>query len=323
MHEYNANIQLEVMIKLEYDNPVKKNGGIFQMEWHQIQYFQTVAKTEHITRAAELLSISQPALSRSISKLEEELGVPLFDRKGRNILLNRFGKMFLHRVERSIKEIEIGKEEIQDVIHPDRGTISLAFLHSLGINFIPEIVSSFQNLHPNVRFQLNQASSYHVLEQLKKGEVDVALVSFHQEHKEVIRQPLLIEELFLIVSVHHPLAESEEVELNVIKDEPFIAFKDGYGLRTITDLLCSQAEFSPNVVFEGEEIGTVAGLVAAKLGVSLVPDITIIDKSKVKLIRISQPICTRTIGIAWKEGRYLSPVTKRFIHYVEGFSKRE
>lgn len=287
------------------------------MEWHQIQYFQVVAKTEHFTRAAEILSVSQPALSRSISKLEEELGVALFDRKGRNIILNKYGRMFLHRVERSIKEIENGIEEIQQALHPENGTVSLAFLHSLGISFVPEIVSSFQSLYPNVKFQLNQASSLSVLEQLEAGEIDVAFVSLHQEHKDIVRLPLIIEELFIIVSVHHPLAKQDSVDLQDIKDEPFIAFKDGYGLRTITDRLCVQSNFTPKVVFEGEEIGTVAGLVGAKLGVSLVPNLSILDKNKVKLLRVAKPLCTRTIGIAWKEGRYLSPVTKRFIQYVK------
>lgn len=99
------------------------------MEWDQINYFQTVANVQHITKAAKLLSISQPALSRSIARLEDELGVQLFDRKGRNIYLNRYGKMFLHRVEQSIKQIELGKQEIRDEIHPDNGTISLSFCH--------------------------------------------------------------------------------------------------------------------------------------------------------------------------------------------------
>ena len=137
------------------------------MDWHQINYFQTVAKVQHITRAAELLSISQPALSRSISRLEDELGVQLFDRKGRNIYLNRYGKMFLNRVEQSIKQIEIGKQEIWDEIHPISGTVSLSFLPSLGISLVPDILSSFQKMHPNVKFQLTQASNRQILEQLK------------------------------------------------------------------------------------------------------------------------------------------------------------
>ncbi|MBT2673194.1 LysR family transcriptional regulator [Streptomyces sp. ISL-14] len=113
------------------------------MDWHQINYFQKVASVQHITRAAEQLSISQPALSRSISKLEDELGVQLFDRKGRNIYLNRYGKMFLNRVEQSIKQIEIGKQEIWDEIHPDHGTISLSFLPSLGIHVVPSRHNKF------------------------------------------------------------------------------------------------------------------------------------------------------------------------------------
>ncbi|MGE8207166.1 LysR family transcriptional regulator [Heyndrickxia sp. NPDC080065] len=293
------------------------------MEWHQIQYFQVVAKTQHITRAAEQLSISQPALSRAISKLEDDLGVQLFDRKGRNIKLNQYGKMFLNRVERSINEIEIGKQEIRDAIHPDHGTVSLAFLHSLGISFVPEIVSSFQNKFPDVKFCLNQAATQNVLEQIQMGEIDVALISDIQNFKEIIWKPLLTEELFLIVSIQHPLAKFDEVDLNEISEEPFIAFKNGYGMRTIIDNLCDQAGFSPKVVFEGEEIGTVAGLVAAKLGVSLVPDMKVLDKAKVKLLRIKNPKCSRVIGIAWRQDRYLSPVTKRFIQYVENLSIKE
>jgi LysR family transcriptional regulator, transcription activator of glutamate synthase operon len=290
------------------------------MEWHQIQYFKTVAGTQHFTRAAEILSISQPALSRSISKLEEELGVQLFDRKGRNIILNKYGKLFLNRVERSINEIEVGKQELQDQIHPEHGTVSLAFLHSLGISFVPGILSSFLNKFPNVKFHLNQAGSNQVFEQLHSGETDVALVSFIQAYKELIWEPLWIEELFLIVSAHHPLAKLDEVDLIEVENEPFIAFKNGYGLRSITDNLCEQAGFSPNVTFEGEEIGTVAGLVEAQLGVSLVPDLKVLDKKKIKLLRIKNPLCTRQIGITWNEGRYLSPVTKSFIEYVKNLS---
>ncbi|KHD86597.1 LysR family transcriptional regulator [Heyndrickxia ginsengihumi] len=287
------------------------------MEWHQIQYFQMVAKTQHITRAAEQLSISQPALSRSIAKLEEELGVQLFDRKGRNIYLNRYGEMFLNRVEQSIKQIEIGKQEIRDEIHPDHGTISLAFLPSLGMSIVPEIVSSYQNQYFNVKFHLTQDSTKQVMEQLKSGNVDLALIALLHDDKDIVWEPLLTEELFLIVSVDHWLASYDEVDLKMIAKEPFISFKDGYGLRTIIHHLCNEAGFSPNIVFEGEEIGTVSGFVGAKLGVSLVPDLQVLDKNKVKLIHLKHPRCKRDVGVAWLKDSYLSPVTKRFIQYVK------
>jgi LysR family transcriptional regulator, transcription activator of glutamate synthase operon len=286
------------------------------MEWHQINYFQTVAKVQHITRAAEQLSISQPALSRSIAKLEEELGVQLFDRKGRNIYLNRYGKIFLNRVEQSIKQIEIGKQEIWDEIHPDSGTISLSFLPSLGISVVPEMISSYQKKNPNVKFQLNQASNRQIVDQLKSRKVDLALITLLQEDKEVICRPLITEELFLIVSIDHWLADYDEIDLKMVKNEPFISFKKVNELQTIINHLCEKAGFTPDVVFEGEEIGTVSGLVGAKLGVSLVPDLQVLDKSKVKLIRVKQPVCKREIGIAWLKGSYSSPVVEGFIQYV-------
>lgn len=291
------------------------------MEWNQINYFQTVAKVQHITSAAKQLSISQPALSRSIARLEEELGVPLFDRKGRNIYLNRYGKMFLQRVEQSIQQIEIGKQEIWDEIHPNSGTISLSFLPSLGISIVPEIISSYHKHYPNVKFQLNQDSNRQIVEQLKSRKVDLALLTLPEEDKDITFYPLLPEELFLIVSVKHRLSDFNEIELNMIENEPFISFKNMNELQTIINHLCEKAGFSPNVVFAGEDIGTVSGLVGANLGISLVPDSQVLNKDKIKLIHVKRPICTRKIGIAWLKGSYLSPVVEQFIEFVNDLFK--
>ncbi|MDR7001082.1 LysR family transcriptional regulator [Neobacillus niacini] len=291
------------------------------MEWDQINYFQTVAKVQHFTKAAKLLSISQPALSRSIANLEEELGVQLFDRKGRNIYLNRYGEMFLNRVEQSIKQIEIGKQEIWDEIHPDHGSIALSFLPSLGTSVVPEILSSYQNKFAHVKFQLHQASNQQIINQLKSRKVDLALIMHLHDDNELIYEPLLTEDLFLIVSNDHWLADYKEVDLKIIENEPIISFKDGYELQAIIHHLCQNAGFSPNIVFEGEDVGTVSGLVGAKLGVSLVPDLQVLDKSKIRLIRVNNPICKREIGIAWLKDCYKSPVVERFIPFVQRLFK--
>lgn len=286
------------------------------MDFHQISYFQTVAKIQHFTKAAEELAISQPGLSRSIAKLEEELGVQLFDRRGRNIYLNRYGKMFLKRVEQSIQQIEIGKQELWDEIHPHSGTISLAFLPSLGIHLVPDLIRLFQQEHPDVQFQLTQTSNQQIIDLLKKGDIDVALISFHHEDEELVWKQLLVEELFLVVANDHKLASYDEVYLHEVKDEPFISFKDSNILQVVIRDLCRKAGFTPNVVFKAEDIGTVTGLVGAKLGVSLVPDINIANKNKVKLIKVKEPISTREIGVAYVKDSYLSPVVNNFIQFI-------
>ncbi len=287
------------------------------MEWHQINYFQTVAKTQHITQAAEQLAISQPALSRSIAKLEDELGVKLFNRKGRNIYLNRYGEMFLKRVEKAIKQIEVGTQEILQDIHPESGTINLAFLPSLGMSFVPDILSTYRAKFPNVKFLLHQAANQEIFSQVKSGKVDLALFSLLEDDEELIWEPLITEELFLIVSKTHWLAEYDEVDLKMIENEPFISFREGYGLRTLLHNFCLEAGLTPDIVFEGEDIGTVSGLVSANLGVSIVPNIEVLKKTKVKMIHVKKPICNRKIGIAHLKDGYLSPVTKNFIQYVQ------
>nr|WP_286178574.1 LysR substrate-binding domain-containing protein [Bacillus sp. B4EP4a] len=188
---------------------------------------------------------------------------------------------------------------------------------------VPDIISSFQKIHPNIKFQLTQASNRQIIEQLKSRKVDLALTSLLHEDKEVNCQPLLTEELFLAVSFDHHLASWNALDLNMVKDEPFISFKNDNVLQTIINDLCKKAGFSPDVVFEGDDIGTVSGLVGAKLGVSLIPELHVLDRSKVKLIRISNPVCKREIGMAWLQDAYLSPVVGRFIQYINCFFKND
>lgn len=287
------------------------------MEWQQLHYFQTLARMQHMTRAAEALSLSQPALSRSISRLEEELGVPLFSRQGRTIALNRYGQLFLQRVNRILQEFESGKQELRDLIHPEHGEIALGFLHTLGTSLIPELIGAFRQHAPMARFQLMQSHSYSLLEHLHAGELDLCLLAESTETRLPIQwRPLWSEEIFAIVPLGHRLADAPSILLEEIADEPFVFLKKGYALRRTTDALFQQLGLTPKITFEGEEAATVAGLVAAGLGVSLLPDLRGLDKSKIVQIPIREPACKRVIGMAWMEGRYLPPVAVRFQEFV-------
>jgi DNA-binding transcriptional LysR family regulator len=286
------------------------------MEWHQLEYFRLVAQLQHITHAAEQLSISQPALSRSISKLEEELGFPLFDRRGKNVILNHYGQIFLHYVERSIQEIAAGKQVIHDLIHPDHGNISLSFLHSLGSNLVPGLLSKFRSIYPNIQFKLYQNATTFLLEQLEAGEIDLCLCFPVAKREHVEWEPLFTEELFVVVPHGHRLATRSSIQLKEIANEPIVTFKKDYGLRILTDQLFKEADLDPFITFEGEEIMTVAGLVEAKLGVALIPHVWGLDKTNISFLPVSSPQCQRVIGIAWTKERYLSPAAQNFKNFV-------
>lgn len=286
------------------------------MEWQQFEYFQTLARMEHVTRAAEALSISQPALSRSISRFEEEVGVPLFERQGRSIKLNQYGRMFLNRVDRIMSEFQEGKQEIQDLLEPDQGQVSLGFLHTLSTNLIPDLLASFRASYPKINFQLKQGPSHMILEQLQSGELDLCLTAPAESKSSIQWKQLWNEELFVIVAKNHRLANRKKINLEEIADEPFIMLKQGFSLRIIAEQLCKEAGIAPRITFEGEEADTVAGLVAAGLGVSILPDLKGTDQSKIVQIPISHSLCQRTLGIAWVEERYLSPAVLQFKEFI-------
>ncbi|MEO3944030.1 LysR family transcriptional regulator [Gorillibacterium sp. CAU 1737] len=286
------------------------------MEWQQLEYFETVARLQHMTMAAEALSISQPALSRSIARLEHELGVPLFERSGRSIQLNRYGKLFLDRVHRIMREYQEGVKELEGLVHPDHGEVSLGFLHTLGYEHIPWLIAEFQRENPYIQFQLHEHSTPRLLQQLEDGIIDLCMASPRDNAAHVRWEELWQDELCVIVPKGHPLARKENILLSDIKNEPFIPFKKGFGMRHITDELCRQAGFEPTIAFQGDEVTTIEGFVAAGLGVAIVPNQKSLNREAVAVLPVKHPVCRRRIGIAWVEGRYLPPAAEKFLRFV-------
>ncbi|KAB2487331.1 LysR family transcriptional regulator [Priestia endophytica] len=286
------------------------------MEWEQLEYFQTLARIQHVTKAAEILSITQPALSRSIVRLENHLGVPLFDRQKRSIKLNKYGEIFLKRVDSIMKEYQEGKEEIQSLLEPDQGEISLGFLHTLGTTIVPSLIAGFKRKYPKVHFQLHQNHSNWLQEKLKSGELDLCLLASFPIEPPMNWTPLWNDELFLFLPKRHRLATRERVTIEDIAEEPFILMRAGYALRVTIDQIFEQANIRPNIVFEGEEAATIAGFVAAGLGVSILPNLKGLDQTNLTKVRIVSPSFQRTVGLSWVEGKYLSPVAESFKQYI-------
>ncbi|MED3729410.1 LysR family transcriptional regulator [Priestia filamentosa] len=286
------------------------------MEWNQLEYFQKLAQIQHFTQAAKMLHITQPALSRSIAKLEEELGVPLFERQGRKVCLNRYGKMFLKRIEVALTEIEKGKQELLEELNPVSGTVSLAFLHIIGTQMVPKILSEFSKRYPNVQFELSQFSNDKALQKLEQGKCDFFITSSIFLKEGIKKLDLLTEELFVAVPTGHHLSQNKEIDLHQIMNEPFIGIKSNCGLRDTLDVFFQQMGFTPKMKFEGEEVMTVAGLVSAGLGVSILPAAPALQLDGISWLKLKEPRCTRNIGIAWSETHYMPPSAQLFRKFI-------
>lgn len=293
------------------------------MEWQQLEYFKIVAETQHFTRAAEILSIAQPTLSRSISNLESDLGVPLFERLGRQVILTRYGKMFYKRTCGVLKEISLAKQELQDLVDPDHGRISIAFLQSLGASSVPKLIHHFLKEYPFVHFEMYQNSPNEILDQLEKGEIDFCFSAITQQRRGIEWVHLWNEKIFAFVSNDHPLANRKNVSIHELAEYKFVTLKQGYSIRTVFDQIFNAAGLQPSITFEGDEAVTVLGFVSANLGISLLPKIEGLRIGNIKQLSIREPVFERKIGLAWNKEKYLSPAAKRFQEYVEKMYQEE
>ncbi|MEK4387554.1 LysR family transcriptional regulator [Solibacillus sp. FSL W7-1464] len=294
------------------------------MEIEQLQYFKTVATMQHMTRAAEVLAISQPALSKSIANIEQHLGVPLFNREGRSIYLNRFGELFLQSVNVILDEYDRIKEEFEDIIKPGSGEVSFGFIHTLGMEIVPELIASTSEAFPNMQFSLTQATSLSLLKRLEEGAIDLCLSQKIESRViEIETEELFVEELFVIVPTTHPLAQQDAVKFEEVKNEPFIAIKKGNSLRQLVDELFLERGIVLNTTFAAEEMHTVAGFVGAGMGISVIPNIKGLDHYKVKRLKLDPP-CYRSVCVSWAKNRYLPPAVSEFKQYLlDYFQQRE
>jgi DNA-binding transcriptional LysR family regulator len=287
------------------------------MELQQLKYFREVAEREHVTRASEKLFVSQSAVSRAVTQLEEELGVPLFYRQRRAIVLSPYGRVFLEHVTRALNILESGKRLLSELTGEESGVVSLGFLHSLGVEMVPRLIKEYRRKHPRVQFTLLvQRSGTVLIEELVAGSIDLCLsVPGMFGQSDVRWSHLLDEELLIAMPQTHRLAARSTINMRELSSEPFLALSPEHTLRIIFDKVCADASFLPKIAFEGMDIATLRGLIAAGLGMGLLPPAPARFAGIVE-IKLSPGHPIRPLGIGWVDDRYLPASAIEFRKFV-------
>lgn len=289
----------------------------------RLRQFITVGQQEHLTRAAEILGVPQPTLSRSMARLEEDLAVPLFSRPGRAIRLTRHGRLLLDAAERAVAALTASLDRLAGEADPARGRVALAFLHTLGTEAVPRLLRDFRAAHPEVRFTLVQGSADVLLARLLAGEVDVCLTAPLPDEPGVAVRALDEQRIDLFVPAGHRLAGRHGLRLAEASGEDFICMEPGYGLRVIADELCRSAGFTPRIAFEGEEVATASGLVGAGLGVALLPATpSLLADPAIAGVRITTPKAVRTVGLAWLAAEQSAAPVRAFREFALRYEGR-
>ncbi|MBV9845191.1 MAG: LysR family transcriptional regulator [Kutzneria sp.] len=274
-----------------------------------------IGAQRHVTRAAAVLGVPQPTVSRWLAELADELGAPVVCRDGRGVRLTRAGELLAEAAIRAVDVLRSGCRQALDEVHPERGRVVLGFLHLLGRTLVPGLLRGFRAAHPAVRFGLTESSRGELIAALRGGAVDLALIGPPPEGDDLRWARMDEQEVVLALPLRHRLAGRRRVRITELAEETFVGLEHGFGLRQLTDEACAAAGFVPDMAFEGQDADTVRGLVAAGLGVALVPRGEPGASPEVVEVPVS-PTLHRVIALAWLAGQPLPPAVAAFRDYA-------
>lgn len=287
-----------------------------------LRAFVTVGELQSFAAAAKALHLSQPALSRRISHLENQLDVRLFDRTTRSVALTQLGQRFLGQVRSVIDGLDRSVIDLHDVAHLEAGDVTIGCVFSAVHHFLPAVIRSYREEHPHVLVRIIEEGADEVLASVKSGEADFALNYTGMQDPEVEFTPLLKEPFVLACPVGHPLAKRRSVRWEEIVNYPYALVSHASRNRVLIDQALAEVTPLPRPVCEFRHISTLIGFVDNGLGVAIVPQLTLPRQpASIVGVRLENPAITRTIGLIRRTGRSLSPAAAAFARLLTQASR--
>ncbi|MED4128798.1 LysR family transcriptional regulator [Shouchella miscanthi] len=286
------------------------------MEMSQLQNFIVVAEEENITKAADLLLLSQSALSRSIHNLEKELGVPLFDRKNRKIILNRYGRAFLLNAKQMVQHWDHSRLQLKELIDPTMGSISIAYVHSLGLSYIPAMVKIFKQISPSYSLSLQEGKASTIIKDLLTNTVDFGFGTQYKTFPELEYTTLFTDRIVLIAAADHPFVKRQPISIDELEAEPFISYTPGTELKKLLDSTFSSQNRTLHTVYEGLEINSIVGLVKENEGVAFIADSVVSSINGIEKVDVDGLTIERPIYLIHKKQGYLSKAALAFKQFM-------
>jgi LysR family transcriptional activator of glutamate synthase operon len=284
------------------------------MDLRDLEWLLTVADVRHVTDAAGVLGTSQPTLSRAVARVERELGTPVFERLPTGVRPTPAGELVVAAARELAARHAQLRRDLASTLDPEAGVVRLAFLDSQATSLVPEVLAAFHAEAPRVRVELRQEPGHEIAEDLERAAVDLGF-TMDRPGPGYGWVPLQEERLVLVVPPSHRLRGRRRVGLAELADDELVTTPRGFGHRRLVDGLLLDAGVSPQVAFESEDLTTIVGLVAAGLGVAIVPE-AVAGRSDADAVTISGVAARRTIGLTWRHGRELTPPAERFRTFV-------
>lgn len=289
------------------------------MELRQLKYLVSIAEEGTFTAAADKLFISQSALSQQVKSMEQELGVPLFDRSRNRLQFTEAGELLHQRAKRIVKEVDEAKTAIDELEELYRGTLKIGVVQTVNAYLVPQVVSAFSSQFPNVRLKVHELSAPQVEEKLHGHELDLGISFNPADYPDLTFEELFAEELLFIVNSQHPLAGKAWIDVKTLDKQKLVLLPEGYCTRRIWDHSAEQAGITPEVQIE---MNTIGGLLSAlqnnTSAGTILPALTMQMKAadNLKSVKLKKPTPQRTVGILWRNGGYRSMASRKFAEVI-------
>lgn len=290
------------------------------MELRQLEYFCMVSRLSNFTKAAEQLYVSQPAVTKAIRNLEEELAITLFYRDKKRVVLTMEGQLFFAQAEKILQTVKRAVAEISASQAQEKGTIHLAVPPMIGADLFPDLFVAFTRAFPGISIHVTEDGSVSSLDRIKAGELELGLIILPDNPDSISSYTIAEEEYMLCLPPGHALSREPQVDFGQLKGEKFILLKPGFFQHDTIINRCLQKNFMPEIILSSSHVRTIKNLVASGIGITFLMRMSTRDNPTITAVPLTEPIKVN-IGMAWKEGAQLSPACKAFIKFVKNWAK--
>ncbi|MFL0247248.1 LysR family transcriptional regulator [Candidatus Clostridium stratigraminis] len=301
------------------------------MDFRQLKYMLMVAEERSFSKAAQKLYIAQPSLSQYIQKLENQLGVELFDRSTSPLRLTYAGELYVETAKHILDLNMQLSQQMEDIVDFKKGRLVIGLSTFRSTYIMPMLLPSFYEKFPGIDVVLVEGTSPELYDLAVKGVTDISIMTLPINEEHFSYEPIMEEEILLALPPHHPACEKfkaneidmktrHKIELSSLRDEPFILLKQNQKLHQISTYLCEKAGFRPKIILETESIEAAHAFAASGMGITFIPD-TIASFNRFlehpMYFSLEEFKATRTLVVAYRKGKYISKAAKEFINLAQ------
>ena len=283
------------------------------MEIKQLRYFKRVADAGSVSRAAAALSVAQPAVSRQIANLEEDLGTPLFFRNGRGVKLTDAGEQLYSHTTSILEAVRVAQQDVRDSVGVARGTILIGSMPSVVRIIAPPLLRFVEKNHPALVLEFTEGHSGYINEWLSNGLLDVAIIHDATRTQHFLTEPLVREELVAV----NGTGDTRPASFCEIAAEPCVLPRKNHGLRLLMERTAAQARVTLNIRFEIDSIDGIVHLVEEGQGISVLPRAAIGVNPRLAIRQFREPPLYRQLLLATSSQRPVSQTTRAVIHELK------